>query len=41
MMRDTSRSTSAATASAIARYVLPVPAGPMPNVMVLRRIEST
>ena len=41
MMRATSRSCSAATASAIARYVLPVPAGPMPNVTVLARIAST
>src|SRR6266540_2597136 len=41
MIRVTSRSCSAATASAIARYVLPVPAGPMPNVTVQRRISST
>ena len=32
---------SAATASAIARYVLPVPAGPMPKVTVAARIAST
>ena len=32
---------SAAAASATARKVLPVPAGPMPNVIVLARIEST
>ena len=32
---------SAAAAIATARNVLPVPAGPMPNVIVLRRIEST
>ena len=31
MIRDTCRSCSAATASAIARYVLPVPAGPDPE----------
>ena len=36
MMRETSRSSSAATASAMARYVLPVPAGPMPKVTVER-----
>ena len=35
------RSISAATASAIARYVLPVPAGPIPNVTVQLRIAST
>ena len=34
MIRPTCRSLSAATASAIARYVLPVPAGPIPNVTV-------
>ena len=34
MIRPTSRSDSAFTASAIARYVLPVPAGPIPNVTV-------
>src|SRR5437667_248131 len=32
MIRPTSRFDSDATASAIARYVLPVPAGPIPNV---------
>ncbi len=32
---------SAAAAEATASHVLPVPAGPMPNVIVLRRIEST
>ena len=31
----------AAAAIATARKVLPVPAGPIPNVIVLRRIEST
>ncbi len=36
MMRPTSLSESAFTASAIARYVLPVPAGPIPNVTVER-----
>ncbi len=36
MIRPTCRSESAATASAIARYVLPVPAGPMPKVTVQR-----
>ena len=34
MIRPTWRSLSAATARAIARYVLPVPAGPIPNVTV-------
>ena len=34
MIRPTCRSDSAATASAIARYVLPVPAGPIPKVTV-------
>ena len=29
------------TASAIARYVFPVPAGPIPKVIVPRRIAST
>ena len=38
---DIARPSSAATAAATARKVLPVPAGPMPNVMVWRRIEST
>ena len=41
MIRPTCRSDSAATASAIARYVLPVPAGPMPKVTVQSRIAST
>ena len=41
MMRLTSRRASAAAAIATARNVLPVPAGPMPNVTVLLRIEST
>src|SRR6266508_921440 len=41
MMRLTSRSAIAATASAIARYVLPVPAGPIANVIVHLRIAST
>ena len=41
MMRLTSRRDSAAVAIAIARNVLPVPAGPMPNVIVERRIAST
>ena len=41
MIRLTSRRDSAATAIAIARNVLPVPAGPMPNVIVSRRIAST
>src|ERR671910_60566 len=36
MMRPTCRSDSAATASAIARYVLPVPAGPIANVTIER-----
>src|SRR5919201_619414 len=34
MIRPTSRSDSAETANAIARYVLPVPAGPIANVTV-------
>jgi hypothetical protein len=41
MIRPTCFSWSAATASAIARYVLPVPAGPIPNVTVQARIAST
>src|SRR5215216_921355 len=41
MMRPTSRLDSAATASAIARYVLPVPAGPIANVTVWFRMAST
>ena len=41
MIRPTWRSWSAATASAIARYVLPVPAGPIPKVTVWLRIAST
>ena len=41
MIRPTCRSESAATASAIARYVFPVPAGPMPKVTVHLRIAST
>ena len=41
MIRPTCRSESAATASAIARYVLPVPAGPIPKVTVHLRIAST
>jgi hypothetical protein len=41
MMRLTSRRARAAAASATARKVLPVPAGPIPKVIVLRRIEST
>ena len=41
MIRLTSRRLSAAAASATARNVLPVPAGPIPNVIVFWRIEST
>ena len=41
MIRLTSLRLSAAAASATARNVLPVPAGPMPNVIVFSRIEST
>ena len=41
MIRLTSRRVSAAAAMATARKVLPVPAGPMPNVIVLLRIAST
>ncbi len=40
-MRLTRLACSAWTALAIARYVLPVPAGPMPNVIVLASIAST
>src|SRR6202000_2776212 len=40
MIRLTSRRLSAAAASATARNVLPVPAGPIPNVIVLSRIEA-
>ena len=41
MMRLTSWAASARAAMATARNVLPVPAGPIPKVTVLRRIEST
>lgn len=41
MIRLTSRRCSACTALAIARYVFPVPAGPMPNVMVCSSMAST
>ena len=41
MIRLTSRRESAAVAIAMARNVLPVPAGPMPKVMVERRMAST
>src|SRR3954447_7299539 len=41
MIRCTLRSVSAAAAIATARKVLPVPAGPIPKVIVWRRIEST
>ena len=41
MRRQIELSNEAAAASATARNVLPVPAGPIPNVIVLRRIEST
>ena len=41
MIRLTSRRDSAAVAIAIARNVLPVPAGPTPKVTVERRIAST
>jgi hypothetical protein len=41
MMRLTSRRWSAAVAIAIARNVLPVPAGPTPKVTVDSRIAST
>jgi hypothetical protein len=41
MIRLTSRRERAAAAQATASQVLPVPAGPMPKVIVLRRIEST
>ena len=41
MMRPTSLRLSAAIAIAIARYVLPVPAGPTPNVIVFARMAST
>ena len=38
--RCTCAFTNAATATAIARYVLPVPAGPMPNTMSYARMAS-
>ncbi len=41
MMRLTFFAISAATAIATARYVLPVPAGPMPKVMSLCSMAST
>ena len=41
MIRLTARDSSAATADATARNVLPVPAGPIPKVIVFLRIEST
>ncbi len=41
MIRLTFLAWSACTALAIARYVLPVPAGPMPKVIVCLSIEST
>ncbi|SKZ70205.1 Uncharacterised protein [Mycobacteroides abscessus subsp. abscessus] len=41
MMRLTALPCSAWTALAIARYVLPVPAGPSPNTMVLLSMAST
>ena len=41
MMRSTSLFLSATTAMATARYVLPVPAGPMPKVSVFFLIAST
>jgi hypothetical protein len=40
MMRLTSLRESAAAAIATARNVLPVPAGPIPNVTVEERIAS-
>ena len=41
MMRLTSWRESAAAAIATARNVLPVPAGPIPKVIVFLRTEST
>ena len=41
MIRFTFFDCSACTALAIARYVLPVPAGPMPNEIVCLSIDST
>ena len=41
MMRPTCLPKNAFTAMAVARYVLPVPAGPMPKVMVFLRMAST
>ena len=41
MIRLTSFCCSAWTALAIARYVLPVPAGPIPKITVLASIAST
>ena len=38
---DTSSFLKAVIAIAIARYVLPVPAGPIPNVIILFLIAST
>jgi len=40
MIRFTLRSRNAATAAATARYVLPVPAGPTPMVMVFFKTDS-
>ena len=41
IMRFTSRDCSACTALAIAKYVLPVPAGPIPKMTVFASIAST
>ncbi|OUD85724.1 hypothetical protein BC477_15055 [Clavibacter michiganensis subsp. michiganensis] len=41
MIRSTSLRCSAWTAFAMARYVLPVPAGPMPNTMVFSSMACT
>ena len=41
MIRLTSSFLNAVIAIAIARYVLPVPAGPTPNVIILFLIAST
>ena len=41
MMRSTCFACSACTAMATANHDLPVPAGPMPNVITFSRMAST
>ena len=41
MILETSSFLNAVIAAAIARYVLPVPAGPMPKVIIWLLIAST